>query len=334
MKKLGFICVLFAVIIGVGWAIHLYFHAPKTNDPGVSGLIIEGNNFLNIGRYDKAKQLFLAALKDEPKNINADFGLKKVEAKELPSLSNFKLAVDSLYQMEPSDSHVNLFLGEYYLANGELDKARSYFEQALTQNPKLAEAHFDLAMLYDLQGDINSAKSEASLAIDIAPMPKYRNRLGHLYIKQKHLDSATAEYEKTSEYPLSALDVAEIYWQRDRLDLALIRQLQAIQWLNDSNVMAKSENQDPWFFKISAEETIKLARLEEKQAYAYLNLSFTLHLLGNYEESERYIQEMRNLDVARQNAINSIMKSNLDALLQEKYSLTPQSEAFKNRYLQ
>ncbi len=333
MKKLGFICLLFAVIIGIGWTIQLYSQTPKTNDPGVSGLIIEGNNFLNAGRYNEAKQLFLAALKDEPKNIRADFGLKKAEAKELPSLSNFKLAVDSLYQIEPSDSHVNLFLGEYYLANGELDKARPYFEQALTQNPKLAEAHFDLAMLYDLQDDVNAAKSEASLAIDIVPMPKYRNRLGYLYIKQKHLDAATAEYEKTSEYPLSALDVAEIYWQRDRLELAFVRQLQAIQWLNDKNVMDKPENQEPWFFKISAEKTIKLTRLEEKQAYAYLNISFTLHLLGNYEESERYIQEMRNLDVARQNDINSIMKSNMDTLLQEKDSLKPQSEAFKNKYL-
>lgn len=333
MKKLGFICVLFAVIIGIGWTIHLYFHAPKISYTGVDGLVTEGNKLLNTGRYNEAKQLFLAALKDEPVNINATWGLKKVEAKELNSLVKFKAAVDSLYLIDPNDSHVNLFLGEYYLASGELDKVYPYFKAALTQNPKLAEVRYDLAMLYDLQGNIDAAKSEASLAIDIAPMPKYRNRLGHIYIKQKHLDSATAEFEKTSEYPLSALDVAEIYWQRDRLDLALIRQLQAIQWLNDTNVMSKPENQYPWFFNINAKQTIALSKLEEKQAYAYLNLSFTLYLLGNYEETDRHIQEMRNLDVARQNNINTIMATNLDALLLEKDSLTEQANMFKAKYM-
>lgn len=330
MKKLGFICVLFAVIIGVGWAIQLYFHQPVNKDaPGVNGLINEGNNYLNNGRYNDAKQLFLAALKDEPKNAKAQFGLDKVEAKAATSDSNFKLAIDALYQQDPSDSHVNLFLGEYYMAVGELEKARPYFEQATTQNPKLAEAHFDLAMLYDLQGDVNAAKSEASLAIDIASIPKYRNRLGHMYIKQKHLDSATAEFEKTSEYPLSALDVAEIYWQRDRLELAIVRQLQAIDWLNDDAVMAKPENQESWSFKLSDEKTVNLTKPEEKKAYAYMSLAFTWFLLENHEEAERYMQEMRNLDVARQIQINEIMRSRLDALVLEKDSLTPKIDAFK-----
>lgn len=329
MKKLGFICVLFAVIIGIGWAIQFYFHQPVNKDPGVSGLINEGNNYLNNGRYNDAKQLFLSALKDEPKNPKAQFGLDKVEAKAATSDSAFKLAIDALYQQEPSDSHVNLYLGEYYMAIGELEKARSYFEQSLIQNPKLAEAHFNLAILYDLQGNINAAKSEASLAIDVATTPKYRNRLGHIYIKQKHLDSATAEFEKTSEYPLSALDVAEIYWQRDRFEIAVVRQLQAIEWLNDDTIMEKPENQDTWVFRLSDEKTFKLTKPEEKKAYAYMSLAFSWFLLDNRDEAERSMQEMRNLDVARQIQINEIMRSRLDALVLEKESLSAKTEIFK-----
>lgn len=333
MKKLGLICVFLIVIIGGGWAVHTFHHSQsKTDDIGISNLIIEGNNFLNIGRYDEAKRLFSSALIAEPKNAKAAWGLKKSEAKDFQSVTAFKQAVDALYQENPSDAHVNLFLGEFYLANNELEQARPYFEQAITQNPKLAEAHFDLALLYDQQDNINTAKSELSLAIDIAPVPKYRNKLAHIYIKQKHFDAATAEYEKSSEYPLSALDVAEIYWQRDRFDLALIRQLQAVKWLNNETVMAKPENQDAWSFKVSDEQTIALTKLNEKRSYAYLCLSFTLYFLENTDESGRYIQEMRNLLVTRQADINTVVNADLDALVREKGSLGTQVEAFKSLY--
>ncbi|MDD1606698.1 MAG: tetratricopeptide repeat protein [Methylococcaceae bacterium] len=334
MKKFVFIVLFLIVIIGGGWMVNTYHHSqPKTDDVGINNLIIDGNTFLNKGRYDEAKRLFLAALSAEPKNVNAAWGLKKTEAKDFLSLNSFKLAVDSLYQQNPSDAHVNLFLGEFYVANHQPDQAIPYFEQAITQNPKLAEAYFDLAMIYEQQGNINRAKSELSLAIDIAPTAKYRNKLAHIYIKQNHFDAATAEYEKSSEYPLSALNVAQIYWQRDRLDLALIRQLQAVKLLNDKSVMAQPENQDPWFFKLSEEQTLALTKLDEKKSYAYLCLSFTLSLLENTDEAERYIQEMRNLLVTRQADINTIVNADLDALLQEKTSLASQVEAFKRLYL-
>jgi tetratricopeptide (TPR) repeat protein len=334
MKKLGFICVFLVVIIGGGWLVEVFYHSQaKTDNLGIVNLIIDGNNFLNIGRYDEAKQSFLSALTAEPKNTNAAWGLKKTEAKDFISLNGFKLAIDALYQQNPSDAHVNLFLGEFYLANNEPDKASPYFEQAITQNPKLAEAYFDLALYYDQKGNIDRARSELLLAIEIAPTPKYRNKLAHVYIEQKHFDAATAEYEKISEYPLSALDVARIYWQRDRLDIALIRQLQAVKWLNDKKVMAKPENQDAWTFRISAEQTLALTKLEEKKSYAYLCLSFTLFLLENTEEAERYVQEMINLDVPRQANVNAIVSANLATLLQEKDSLAPQVDAFKSKYL-
>jgi tetratricopeptide (TPR) repeat protein len=334
MRKLSIICVLLALIIGIGWVIQLYHQAqPKTDDIGVGYLLDEGNKFLNVGRYDEAKRPFLTALQQDPKNLEAAWGLKKVEAKEIVAIYKFKDAVDVLYQQEPSDAHVNLFMGEFYLATNQLEKAAPYFQQAMVQNTKLAEAHFDLGQLYDQQGDIDAAKSEFSLAIDIAPMPKYRNKLGHAYIEQQHVDAAIAEYEKTTEYPLSALDVAELYWQRDRVDLALIRQLQAVQWLKDRTIMAKPENKDPWFFKINAEKTIQLGKLEEKKAYAYLNLAFTLHLLDNAEESAQYIQEMRDLVVIRQDDVNAVMNANLDVLLQKKDIAANKIEAFKKLYL-
>jgi tetratricopeptide (TPR) repeat protein len=334
MKKLVLICLFLAVIISGGWAVNFYQHLqPKTDDIGVGYLVAEGNDFLNIGRYDEAKKLFVSALAADPKNVKAAWGLKKAEAKDALSLNTFKLSVDALYQQDPSDAHVNLFLGEFYLAIRQLNKAQPYFEQAITQNPRLAEAHFGLATLYEQQGNFATAKSEISMAIDISRTPKYRNKLAHIYIEQNHLDAAIAEYEKSVDYPLSALDVAEIYWQRDRFDLALIRQLQAVKSLNDKAVMAKPENQDPWSFRISEDQTITLNKLDEKLSYAYLCLSFTLFFLDNTEEAERYMKEMRLLAALRHDDINTIVTTRLNALVQEKYSLAAKVDAFKARYL-
>lgn len=334
MKKLGIFSILFVVIISIGWGIHFFTSQPKPRDSGVSGLVAEGNKLLSIGRYDQARLLFAHALQEEPKNLGADFGMRKVEAKEIKSLDKFKEAIDLLRQYNPSDAHVNLFFGEYYLASGDLVKAKPYFDQALIQNPNFAEAHFNLSFLYEQEGNINSAKSEAAFAVDIALSPKYHNRLAHVFIKQNHLDSAIAEYEKSSEYPLSYIQVGEIYWQRDRLDLAMIRQMQAIQWLNDKKIMELPENKDPWVFRISPQLTIELSRLEEKKSYAHLMLAFTLYLLDNQEDVEKNIQEVRNLTVSRQGNVNTVVNASLDALLLEKYSASTQAEAFKKAYLQ
>lgn len=333
MKKLGFIFVLFALIFGGGWVVHLVHHEQeKTLDAGLGSGLIEGNDFLNIGRYDEAKRLFTGMLTANPENEPAAWGLEKAEAKAIATTSKYKETIDSLYQRNPNDAHVNLFMGEFYLDNHELEKALLYFQQALKENPRFAEVHFDLARLYYQQNNFNAARSEISLALDIAPTARYHNYSARAYIKLNHIDAAVAEYEKNTEYPLSALEVAQIYWQRDRLDLALVRQLQAAQWLNDKEVMAMPENRDPWFFRISAEQTIMLSKLEEKKAYAYLNVAFTLHLLENKEESAEYLQKMTDLAVIRQRDIHTIMDVNLGALVLEKYSATGQAESFKKLY--
>lgn len=332
MKKLFVICIVFT-LFSIGRFIESLSQVEVFYQ---DNLVVEGNKLLNIGRYEQAKLLFLQAIKlateEDQKNPPAEWGLKKAEAKEVKKLNNFKFAIDALHQIDPNDAHVNLFYGEFYAENRELDTAKAYFEKAIEKEPQLAEAHYKLAKLYVQQGKIDRAKSEISLAIDIVPTAKYRNELGHEYIKQKHLDLATAEYEKITGYPISALDVARIHWQRDRIDLALIRQLQAIRWLEDKKVMALPENQDSWTFDLNPEQTITLAKLEEKKAYAYLSIAFTLHLLENKEEAEKYINKMRDLRVTKQSDINAIMAAHLDVLLLERFGLNTQVTAFKSLY--
>ncbi|MFZ2313646.1 MAG: tetratricopeptide repeat protein [Methylobacter sp.] len=336
IKKLSFVAAFIAVIAAGGWVIHKFGNptTPLIDDIGSKQLIVQGENALSIGRYADAKRIYEEELKINPQNQQAVWGLRKAQAREILSDPSFKLNIDSLYQQNPNDAHVNLFLGEFYAANHEWDLATAYYEEAIKQNPKLAEAYFELSVLYDQQGNLNAAKVEILKAIAISSTPKYRNSLATIYFKQKRYEEAIREYRKNLDYPLSALQGAKIYWHLGFLSQALSYQGQAIGWLEDEAVMNKSENQDSWYFDTAPEKRTELVNLDEKKSYAYFCLSLSMYLQGNTEGAENEVKKLRDLNVVRQTDINNILKADLDALIQANNSFSEQVEAYKNLYLQ
>lgn len=338
IKKLSLVITFIAVIAAGGWVIYIYDNSatPLNDDTDLRQLIVEGENALNIGRYADAKRIFEDELKINPEDPQALWGLKKAQAREASSVSDpiFKQTIDNLYQQNLNDAHVNLFLGEFYAANHELDRAIFQYEQAIEQNPKLAEAHFDLSVLYNQQGNLNAAKVEILKAIAISPTPKYRNSLATTYFKQKRYEEAIREYGKNLSYPLSALQSAKIYWHLGFLSQALSYQRQAIQWLEDEETMNKPANQDPWDFDITPEKRTELVKLDEKKSYAYFCLSVSMYLQGNMEGAENEVKKLYGLNVARQADINNILIVDLDALIQANNDLSEQVEAYKKLFLQ
>jgi len=135
-------------------------------------------------------------------------------------------------------------------------------------------------------------------------------------------------------YPLSALQSAKIYWHLGFLSQALSYQRQAIQWLEDETVMSKPENQDPWYFEITPETRTEVVNLDEKKSYAYFCLSVSMYLQGNTEGAASEVEKLRNLNVTHQSDINTILKADLDALMQANDSFSEQVEAYKKLYLQ
>lgn len=332
IKKICLAVALIAAIVAGGWVVYLYdiSKKPQLTD---KQLIVEGDNALNMGRYSDAKRIFEAEFKANPQNKQAAWSLKIAQIRQTLSGPEFKEAIDTLYQQDPNDAHVNLFLGEFYAANNQPDKAVQHYEQAIGQNPKLAEAHYDLAMLYDQQGDHEEAKVESLKAIDISPTPKYRNNLGTIYFKQRNYEAAIKEYGKNKEYPLSALESAKIYWRLEYLGQALSYQKQAVEWLEDKTIMTKPENQDAWSFQIAPGKRIELITLEEKTSYAYYCLSVSLYLQGDSEGAENEVQKMRDLNLARQADIDELLTADLDALVEANGSIAEPVAAYKQLYL-
>jgi len=296
-------------------------------------LIVQGDYALNIGRYADAKRIFEAELKANPQNNQAVWSLQIAQLRETLSQPGFKEAIDTLYQQNPNDSYVNLFLGDFYAANHQPDKAVQHYQEAIKQNPKLAEAHYNLAMLYARQGDEVSAKVESLKAIEITPTPKYRNNLGNIYFKKQDYEEAIKEYGKNKEYPLSALESAKIYWRLEYLSQALSYQKQAVEWLEDKMIMSKPENRETWYFEITPGNNIELISLDEKKSYAYFCLSVTLYLQGDKEGAEDEMKKLWSLMVIRQADINALLTADLDALVQVNSNFAKQVAEYKKLYL-
>jgi len=332
LKKI-LIAMVFITVIGAGgWVAYLYDMSRKPQSDNKQ-LIVEGDNALNIGRYADAERIFEAELKANPQNKQAAWNLRIAQVRQTLSQPGFKEAIEALYQQNPKDSYVNLLLGDFYTANHQPDMAVQYYKVAIEQNPKLAEAHHNLAKLYALLGDLNSAKVEALKAIEISSIPKYRNNLGTIYFKQQHFEEAIKDFGRNKEYPLSTLESAKIYWRLEYLSQALSYQKQAVDWLEDKTIMSKPDNQESWFFEIAPEKNIELISLEEKKSYAYFCLSVTLYLQGDKEGAENAVQKLRNLMVSRQVDINNLLTADLDALVQSNDSFAEQIAAYKQRYL-
>jgi tetratricopeptide (TPR) repeat protein len=332
IKNIFLTFLFITVIVAGGWVAYIYDVSKK---PQITDkqLIVEGDNALNIGRYADAKRIFEAEYKANPQNQQAAWCLEIAQIRETLSQPEFKETIDTLYQQNPNDAHINLFLGEFYAANDQPDKAIQHYKRAIEQNPKLAEAHYALSRFYDRQGIHESAKVESLKAIEISPIPKYRNNLGNIYFKQVQYEDAIKEYGKNKEYPLSSLESAKIYWRLEFLSQALSYQKQTVDWLEDKTIMGKPDNQEAWYFEITPKTNIKLISLNDKKGYAYFCLSVTLYLQGDLEGAENEVQKLRYIKIDHQADIKALLTADLDQLEQANGSFAKQIAAYKKLYL-
>ncbi len=333
IRRISFIVIFIIIAVVGGRLTHLY-DVSKKPKVVVQQSIVEGDNALNIGRYAEAQRIFAAEFKGNSKNKEAEWGLKIAELRQSLLMPTFKADLDAIYQEDPNDAYVNFFMGEYYAANQQSDTAITYYNQAIALNSKLAEAHFKLAELYEQQGLLEATNVELLKAVDIAPITKYRNKLGTLYFKQKRYEAAIKEYGKNQGYPLSALKSAMIYWHLEYLSQALNYQKQALGLLENEALMTKPENQEPWYFEIMPKKVISLSELNQKLAYAYYGLSVSFYLQGDTQRAENAILKSPELSAVQQLDLKDLLTTDLDVLAQANGGYSDQVEVYKLRYLQ
>ena len=96
----------------------------------------------------------------------------------------------------------NLNLGAAYLRQGRLTLALERLDRALDHDPRLAEAHSTIAMVYDRLGDIDEARDHHRRAIRLAPNdPATANSFGVFLCRHERWSDAEPLFLRAAGNP-------------------------------------------------------------------------------------------------------------------------------------
>ena len=178
------------------------------NDPEV--LLIKGIIYYGLKDYAQAEEYYKKSLKKDKEYTEARYNIcglylkinKIKNAIEECSIA----AADPLYKARPS-ALTNL--GIAHFRNGDVNKAKQYYDQALELNPTLVYTHNELGKLYMSLGRAREAISEFKIAINGFPTYEEAHfNLGVAYLKQGNNLSACHSFRRVIEIsPASKLGI-------------------------------------------------------------------------------------------------------------------------------
>lgn len=151
------------------------------------------------GQLDDAARNFNQALRLEPLNADADYGLARVyEAqKNAPAAeSAYRKAIairpDRLYYDE---------LGSLYYRTGRTGEAIRAFQKSIELAPDSFRGYRNLGAAYYAKGDLAQAATQFQRALQIQPDSTLYGNLGNLYFAQGFYQQAVEAFEKALAMP-------------------------------------------------------------------------------------------------------------------------------------
>lgn len=200
------------------------------------GLLMERQNLL-----DHAREEYVLAVKNNPKNTKAHYRLAELYAIE----KKVDLAINELEHvvgLEPNQSLAHYALGTLYLKQGKFDSAKLHLEWTIALDPFNADSHHKLGEIY-YQGDkIEQAIKECKSAISLEPYnPEYHETLGMVYYITNQLEEAAEAIKKALTLDSGNADYHKalgiIHEGLKRYDLAIKEYGRAIE-LNPDDALA------------------------------------------------------------------------------------------------
>ncbi len=143
----------------------------------VAELVKEAYEHMRVEKYDLAEGLFIAAIKIDPRNVEAYRGLGETYVAK-QSFAEARETFRFLLKLTPDDDAVMVRLATIAEEQGELDEAIGYYQQALVVNDTQAARFFHLAELLLRVKQPIVAKEALLSAVELeARNPKYLDLL-------------------------------------------------------------------------------------------------------------------------------------------------------------
>lgn len=328
-------------------------------------LLIQAQNYLNIGYYTEARLAFEQAIDTHPilqiapfafiinnktgqiaqrvpaflnfLTEEAELGLQKAKIAESVGTEKREIVEYQLRQLaaeNPNDADVQTLLGKYSFSLLEKETAESYYLKAIQLNSNIAEAHFGLCAVYEFDGKITDAVKECEEAIRLSKIKptNYVINLAGLYLQQeKYKPALHLIAKRDSRYLSVKFELAKIYLFTNELTQAIDFQTQVLAGLNDSKTMAVPENQSIWYFK-SDFDNVLLKTVDNKKCYVTYTLALSSYLNNALEDANNYIKATAEPCKKNNENVKKIVSYDLN-IAAKNSALTQQAKQFEQRYL-
>lgn len=166
----------------------------KENEQKFGQLIQNGEQELKLSNYDKAEEIFISAIKINPKSAVAYRGLGDTYLAK-NSIEEAVQTYKFLIKMEPDDDSVLVKLAEIAESRGDLEEAIACYQQAVLVNDSFSSRFYRLAELLTKVGQPQVAKESILQAVELEPQnPKYLDLLIEIAIICGDKDLALKAY--------------------------------------------------------------------------------------------------------------------------------------------
>ena len=141
---------------------------PSLSRPTASPDVLRGERLLAEGRIGEAKEIFEAALINDPDDARAwlDLGLA---LEETDDWTDAERAYRKAAELDPGFAEAFNNLGVLLREGGDLAGATEFLERAVALDPSLGAARFNLALAYEEQGRFERAEREYLETIERLP---------------------------------------------------------------------------------------------------------------------------------------------------------------------
>ena len=177
-------------------------------------------------------------------------------------------------------------IGDSWLALGDYDRAKKYFEQAQSLDPNVPDLYADIAYIEQKRENLDGSIANYKKALDLKDNEVWRKSLAYTLWKNEELEDAVKEFETIDEHGLAAY----IYQTVDQREKAIEQYSKAIE--KDPDDLKSRFNLGRLYHETANYEEAKKQYLEIIQRRP--NDSETLYLLAVAEQEDGAITEAVN----------------------------------------
>lgn len=158
----------------------LYFQAIRNSPHSFVGYANLTRYYEKVGDTTKAIDTFLRAIENVPDsdkitaydNVAYLYGLRGDSEKSI-------LYYTKELELSPDSTRAFLGLGNNYTALKDYPKALSFYELALSTDRNNAEIYYNMALIYELTGDVKAASKYYGLFLSSGPSDKFKEAVLH-----------------------------------------------------------------------------------------------------------------------------------------------------------